>query len=119
MEADMTTTRSLISLIAPALVGVALFAGSPVQAASESDGRAVAQCQAEVARHFPAGAIRSQRIASISGNSRHTRVSILVTADRRYTLECSTDADGRIATASWTPPSETRLAGAAQGNQAQ
>lgn len=115
----MTTTRSLISLIAPALVGVALFAGSPAQAASEADGRAVAQCQAEVARHFPAGAIRSQRIASISGNSRRTRVSIFVNADRRYNVECSTDADGRLVTAAWTPPAETRLAGAAPGNQAQ
>lgn len=115
----MTTTRSLISLIAPALVGAALFAGSPVQAASDSDGRAVAQCQAEAVRHFPAGAIRSQRVASISGNSRHTRVSIFVTADRRYSFDCSTDADGRVVTASWTPPGETRLAGAAPGNQAQ
>lgn len=115
----MTTTRSLISMIAPALVGAALFAGSPAQAASEAEARAVAQCRAEVARHFPAGAIRSQRVASISGNARHTRVSIFVTADRRYSVDCSTDGDGRLVTAAWTPPAETRLAGAGAANQAQ
>jgi hypothetical protein len=105
------TSRSMISLIAPALFGAALFASSPAAALADSEGRAVAQCRAEVARHFPAETIRSQRVASISGNARHTRVAMFVTTDRRYSFDCTADASGRVTTASWNPPVETRLAG--------
>jgi hypothetical protein len=117
MEDDMTTTRKLIALFAP-LAGAALAIGSPAAAASE-DGRAVAQCRAEVLRTFPAETIRSQRIASISGNSRHTRVAIAVTTDRRYTLDCRADAEGRVVTASWNPNLGTRLASTAPASQGQ
>jgi hypothetical protein len=120
MEVAMTTTRSIALLFAPLLIGSALASLSPAAAASETDGRAVAQCRAEVLRHFPAGAIRNQRVASISGNARHTRVAMFVTADRRYSFDCATDAAGNVVTASWNPPTDTRLAsGSAQGNQAQ
>jgi hypothetical protein len=121
MEVTMTSVRKLLLLLAPTLVGSSLLAYGPARAeAADNDGRAVAQCRAEVLRHVPAETIRSQRIASISGNSRHTRVSMIVNTDRRYSFECSTDADGRILTASWSPPVERRLAAAAQpeaGNQ--
>ena len=111
----MTSVRKLILLLAPTLVGSSLLAYGPVRAeAADNGARAVAECRAEVLRHFPAETIRSQRIASISGNSRHTRVEMFVTTDRRYSFECSTDADGRVVTASWNPPVERRLAAAAQ-----
>jgi hypothetical protein len=121
MEVAMTTTRSIALLFAPVLIGSALAAVSPASAASEADGRAVAQCRAEVLRHFPAESIRNQRVASITGNARHTRVAMFVTTDRRYSFECTADAEGRVVTAAWNPPVETRLAagGSAQGNQAQ
>jgi len=115
----MTTTRSIALLFAPVLIGSALATVSPATAASEAEGRAVAQCRAEVLRHFPAETIRTQRVASISGNARHTRIAMFVTTDRRYSFECGTDADGRVVTASWNPPVETRLAGGGQSNQAQ
>lgn len=115
----MTTTRSLALLFAPALLGSALLAATPVAAASESEGRAVAQCRAEVLRQFPQESIRSQRIASISGNARRTRIAMFVTTDRRYSFECTAGADGRVLTASWNPPVETRLAGAAANGQPQ
>ena len=51
-------------------------------------------------RQFPQGAIRSQRIAEISGNSRRTRVNMFVTTDRRYSFECTAGADGSVLTAS-------------------
>ena len=111
----MTSVRRLLLLLAPALVGSSLVAYGPASAAAvDNDGRAVAQCRAEVLRHFPAETIRSQRIASITGNRRRTKVEMFVTTDRRYGFECTTDADGRIVTASWTPPVERRLAAAAQ-----
>lgn len=111
----MTSVRKLLLLLAPTLVGSSLIAYGPASAAAvDNDGRAVAQCRAEVIRHFPAETIRSQRIASITGNSRRTKVEMFVTTDRRYGFECTTDADGRIVTASWTPPVERRLAAAVQ-----
>jgi hypothetical protein len=120
MEVTMTSVRRLILLLAPTLVGSSLLACGPVRAeAADNDGRAVAQCRAEVLRHFPAETIRSQRIASIGGNSRHTRVSMIVDTDRRYSVDCSTDADGRVVTASWNPPVERRLAAAQPAAQGQ
>ena len=116
----MTSVRRLILLLAPTLVGSSLLACGPVRAeAADTDGRAVATCRAEVLRHFPAETIRSQRIASISGNSRRTRVEMFVTTDRRYSFACGTDADGRVVTASWNPPVERRLAAAARSDESQ
>jgi hypothetical protein len=108
MEVTMTSIRNIALLLAPALAGAAL--STPALAASESEGRAVAQCRAEVLRHFPQEQIRSQRIAGISGNSRRTRINMFVTTDRRYSFECTAGADGRVLTASWNPPVDTRLA---------
>ena len=93
--------KMLISVVAPAAFAAALFVSSP--AAAEPNGRAVALCRAEMLSQFPAGAVRSYRVADISGNSRRTRVRISLTADRRYTFECATDADGRIVTAAFEP----------------
>lgn len=107
----MTSVRNIALLLAPALIGAALFTASPAAAASEAEGRAVAQCRAEVLRHFPQDQIRSQRIAEISGNSRRTRINMFVTTDRRYSFECTAGADGRVLTATWNPPVDTRLAG--------
>jgi hypothetical protein len=118
MEVTMTSIRNIALLLAPALAAVALSTASPASAASESEGRAVAQCRAEVLRHFPQEQIRSQRIAEISGNSRRTRVNMFVTTDRRYSFECTAGADGRVLTASWNPPVDTRLA-SREANQAQ
>lgn len=109
----MTSVRKLLLLLAPTLVGSSLLAYGPASAeAADNDGRAVAQCRAEVLRHFPAETIRNQRVASISGSSRRTRVEMFVTTDRRYSFECTTGADGRVVTASWNPPVERRLAAA-------
>ena len=91
----------------PALLAAAFSAGlfiAPAPAAAEAGGRAVSQCRAEMLSHFPEGAVRNYRVADISGNSRRTRVVIHVTADRRYTFECTAQADGRIATATFDPP---------------
>ena len=108
----MTSIRNIALLLAPALAGVALSTASPAVAASESEGRAVAQCRAEMLRHFPEDSIRSQRVASITGNSRRTRIAMFVTTDRRYSFECTAGADGRVVSATWNPPVDTRLAGA-------
>ncbi len=109
----MTSVRKLMLLLAPTLVGSSLVAYGPAAAeASEGEGQAVAQCRAQVLRHFPAETIRNQRIASISGNSRRTRVEMFVTTDRRYSFECTVGADGRVVTASWNPPVERSLAAA-------
>jgi hypothetical protein len=35
---------------------------------------------------------------------------MFVTTDRRYSFECTAGADGRVLTASWNPPVDTRLA---------
>jgi len=110
MEVTMTSIRNIALLLVPALAGLALSTATPAAAASESEGRAVAQCRAEVLRHFPQEQIRSQRIAEISGNSRRTRINMFVTTDRRYSFECTAGPDGRVLTASWNPPVDTRLA---------
>jgi len=78
MEVTMTSIRNIALLLVPALAGLALSTATPAAAASESEGRAVAQCRAEVLRHFPQEQIRSQRIAEISGNSRRTRINMFV-----------------------------------------
>src|SRR5262245_23962036 len=80
-------------------------------AAAQNDGRAVAQCQAEMLRQFPEGAVQSHRVASINGNSRRIRVQLIVNADRRYTFDCATDGTGAVQTAALNPPATTRLAG--------
>ena len=102
--------RAWPALVPAAALGFALPALSPAEAASEAEGRAVAQCRAELLRQFPEGVLRSHRIGAIAGNSRRTRVTIHATADRRYTFECAADAEGRILAAALTPPAPTRLA---------
>ena len=77
---------------------------------AQNDARAVAQCRAEMLRQFPAGAVQSDRVASINGNSRRIRVQLIVNADRRYTFDCATDGEGAVQTASLNPPANTRLA---------
>jgi hypothetical protein len=120
MEVTMTSTRNLILLLAPTLVGSSLVAYGPAAAeAADNDGRAVAQCRAEVLRHFPAESIRIQLVASITGNSRRTRVEMFVTTDRRYSFACTAGADGHIVSASWNPPVERRLAAAPAETRAQ
>ena len=111
----MTSPLRVVPLAFPiVLVGSALWALSPAQAISEAEGRAVAQCRAEMLSQFPEGAVRNHRIGEIAGNSRQTRVTIYANADRRYTFECATDADGRIVTAALNPPrGDTRLAAGA------
>jgi hypothetical protein len=108
MEVTMTSVRNIALLLAPALAGAMLSTAS----------RAVGQCRAEVLRHFPQDSIRSQRIASITGNSRRTRIAMFVTTDRRYSFECTAGADGRVVSATWNPPVGTRLAGG-EANRAQ
>jgi len=108
---------ALLIAAVPALFASTLFVATP--AFAESDGRAVAQCRADLLGRFEQGAIRSYRVGEIAGNSRRTRVTIYVNADRRYTFECATDANGAVLTASLNPPANTRLAGAAAGNQGQ
>lgn len=115
----MTTVRSIALLAVPALAGAALFTAAPASALDASDSQAVAQCRADLFGRFAPGAIRSHRIGEIAGNSRRTRVTIYASADRRYTFECATGADGRVQSASLNPPANTRLAGAPAGNQAQ
>lgn len=80
-------------------------------ASAQNDSRAVAQCRAEMLRLFPAGAVQSDRVASINGNSRRVRVQLIVNADRRYTFDCATDSNGAVQTAALNPPANTRLAG--------
>lgn len=95
-----------------ALSAAAATAAFLVQpAAAQNDGRAVAQCRAEMLRQFPEGAVQSDRVVSIQGNSRRIRVQIVATADQRYTFECTTDGSGTIQTAALNPPATTRLAG--------
>ena len=88
-------------------------------ASAQNDGRAVAQCRAEMLRQFPDGAVQSHRVASIPGNSRRSRVQLIVHADRRYTFDCATDGAGVVQTASLTPPASTRLAGGQSAPQGQ
>jgi hypothetical protein len=86
----------------PVIAAAAFAAPSPAAALGPAE-RAVAQCRAEALGAFGAGEVRSHRIGEIAGNSRRTRITIYVTADRRYTFECAVGGDGRIQTASFTP----------------
>jgi hypothetical protein len=95
--------------VLPAAAAAAAFFVQP--AFAQNDARAVAQCRAEMLRQFPEGAVQSHRVASIDGNSRRTRVQLIVNADRRYTFDCATDASGAVQTAALNPPASTRLAG--------
>jgi hypothetical protein len=108
----------LLMTAIPALFASALFTATPA-AALGSDERAISQCRTELLSRFDPGAIRSYRVGSIAGNTRRTRVTFFVNADRRYTFECAAGANGEVLTASLTPPASTRLAGAAANDQAQ
>jgi hypothetical protein len=115
MEAPMTSPLRVPLALAPAVLGALLLTISPAHAVSEAEGRAVAQCRAELVSQFPDGSLRSHRIGAIAGNSRQTRVTFYATADRRYTFDCAVDGEGRIVTASLNPPSATRLAADGRG----
>jgi hypothetical protein len=91
------------SIFLTALPLAAALASAPAAAVSDSDGRAVAQCRAELLGRFDEGAIRSYRIGEIAGSARSTRVTFYVDADRRYRFECAADRSGRIVTASFDP----------------
>ena len=108
----------LLMSVAPALLASTLFVSTPAAAAG-ADERAVSQCQTALASRFEPGAIRSTRVGEIAGNSRRTRVTIYVNADRRYTFECAAGSNGQLQSAALTPPMQTRLAGAGAANQAQ
>jgi hypothetical protein len=95
-------TRQILLAALP--IAAALFASAPAQALSDSEGRAVAACRAEMLSRFDAGQVRSYRIGEIAGTSRNTRITLYVNADRRYTFACSADGQGRIVTASIDPP---------------
>ena len=84
-------------------LAAALLAAGPASALSDSEGRAVAACRTEMLSRFEAGAIRSYRIGEIAGNSRSTRVTFYVNADRRYEFQCAADRHGQIVTASFDP----------------
>src|SRR3979411_2834953 len=90
-------------LIAALPLAAALLAYARALAGSDSEGRAVAACRAEMLGRFDAGQVRSWRIGDISGTSRSTRVTIYVNADRRYTFACAADGQGQIVTASIDP----------------
>ena len=107
--------KSVALLFVPALIGSALAATSPAAAMGPAE-RAVAQCRAEALGQFGAGEVRSHRIGEIAGNSRRTRVTIYLNADRRYTFECAVGGDGRIVTASFSParPGGAQLAAGAR-----
>jgi hypothetical protein len=98
---EVTMTRSIFT--AGLSFAAAVLATAPASAMSDAEGRAVAQCRAEMLSRFDEGSIRSYRIGEISGSSRSTRVTIFVNADRRYTFECAADRGGRILTASLDP----------------
>jgi len=102
-------TRSIFLSALP--LAAALFAAAPASAISDSEGRAVAACRAEMLSRFESDAVRSFRIGEIAGSARSTRVTIYVNADRRYTFECAAGRDGQVQTASLNPPAATRLAG--------
>ena len=94
-------TRQILLAAVPL---AALFASAPAQAVSDADGRAVAACRAEMLSRFDAGQVRFYRVGAISGSARSTRVTLYVTADRRYTFDCAADGQGRVVTASIDPP---------------
>lgn len=111
----MTSLFRFVAL--PAAAAAAAFFVQP--AAAQNDGRAVAQCRAEMLRQFPEGAVQSHRVASIQGNSRRVRVQLIVNADQRYTYDCATNAAGDVQTAALNPPATTRLASGQTRNQGQ
>ena len=90
-------------ILLAALPFAALFASAPAQAASDTDGRAVAACRAEMLSRFDPGQVRSYRVGDIAGSSRSTRVTLYVTADRHYTFTCAADGQGQVVTASIDP----------------
>ena len=99
----MTRPLSLIPvLFAPALLLAASFA-TPAVAGGPAE-RAVSECRAELLSRFPEGSIRAYRLAEVKGNSRGTRLTFRITADRRYRFECNTNADGSIEVAALNPP---------------
>jgi hypothetical protein len=54
-------------------------------------------------------------VASITGNSRRTRITFIVNADRRYQVECAAGRDGIAQLAEFDPPrSEDRQVAAGQ-----
>jgi hypothetical protein len=104
---------SPVPLLAAAVLASALLASSPGAAAvADQAEHAVAACRAELMSRFTEGEIRSHRVTSIAGNSRRTRISIVVNADRRYVFECATGRDGSVELASFDPPrsADRRLA---------
>ncbi len=103
--------KSVALLFVPALVGSALSTASPAAALGPAE-RAVADCRVQALGQFGPGEVRSHRIGEIAGNSRGTRVTVYLTANRRYTFQCAADAQGRIVTASFNParPGGPRLA---------
>ena len=90
-------------ILLAALPLAALFASAPASAASDTDGRAVAACRAEMLSRFDPGQVRSYRVGDIAGTSRATRVTFYVNADRRYTFTCAADGQGQVVTASIDP----------------
>ena len=99
----MTRPLSLIpAAIAPALLLAGAFAPTPAVAGPAE--RAVAQCRAEMLARFPEGSVRAYRLAEVAGNSRGTRITYRLTADRRYRFDCTADSEGRLQVASLDPP---------------
>jgi hypothetical protein len=98
---EVTMTSMILKTALP--LAAILIASGPAAAASEAEGRAVAACRAEMLSRFDAGQVRSHRVGEIAGNSRSTRVTLFVNADRRYTFACAADRDGRVVTASFDP----------------
>ena len=99
--------------VVPALFASALLAASPGRRPRHRRPRR----RPVPRRAAPAGSTRARsaryRVGSIAGNSRRTRVTIFVNADRRYTFECAAGADGEVLTASLNPPASTRARGGA------
>jgi hypothetical protein len=107
MEVQMTSLPRSASFMAAAstLIASAFLLSAPANAASADPAeRALAACRAELAGHFADGEIRDYRVASIAGNSRRTRITFIVNADRRYQVECTAGRDGSAELASFDPP---------------
>ncbi|WP_129793348.1 hypothetical protein [Sphingosinicella sp. CPCC 101087] len=99
-----------------ALIASAFLLPSAAPAASADPAeRALAACRAELTGRFAEGEIRDYRVASITGNSRRTRITFIVNADRRYQVECAAGRDGSAELAGFDPPrSEDRQMAAGQ-----
>ena len=111
------TSLFRLAVLPAAAAAATFFLVQP--AIAQNDARAVAQCRAEMLRQFPAGAVRSDRVASIQGNARRVRVQLIVQADQRYTYDCATNAAGDVQTAALNPPATARLAGGHAASQGQ